>query len=109
MPRDHDPKPKPLLWFFGTRRNFEEHVINDLHRIEDIVRNIMATVAEFQDILGRIDTATDNIAEDLRRLANTIGTGMTQAEEDSVKAALEAAAVKLEAVASTNPETVPAP
>ncbi len=66
---------------------------------------IMASQAQFDEALSRIDVATTNIAEDLRGLKDIIaGAGLPSDVEDQVLAKLENAATKLEAVAAETPE-----
>jgi len=64
----------------------------------------MAAVDDLKAILARIDTATTNIAQDIQDIKAKIGTGMTDAEVADVKAGLEAAAGRLEALDAENPE-----
>lgn len=87
------------------------HFTNDstdspiLKRIERLLVTMTSENAQaFEDIRSRIDTATTNLAGDIRRLAEQIGTGMSQEEVDTAKAGLEQAAVGLEAVAAETPE-----
>lgn len=73
-------------------------------------RSIMATFQEFQAQLATIATATDNIAEDLKRLAGQIADGGISAiEETELLKTLTDAAEKLKAVAAINPEPVDPP
>ena len=67
-------------------------------------RDIMGAVDDLKAILVRIDTATTNIAADITAIKAKIGTGMTDAEVAEVQAGLEAAAGRLEALDSENPE-----
>lgn len=68
---------------------------------------IMANLQDFKDLLTRVDTATNNIAEDLKRLAAQVEAGgLTQKDEFEISEALKLAAEKLEAVAAVNPEPV---
>lgn len=64
----------------------------------------MAAVDDLKAILGRIDTATTNIAADLTAIKAKIGTGMSDADVAEVTAGLEAAAEKLEALDAENPD-----
>lgn len=69
---------------------------------------LMATFQEFKDQLAAIATATDNIAEDLKRLADLIGAGgISAVEETELLKTLTDAAEKLKAVAAINPEPAP--
>ncbi len=65
---------------------------------------IMAKIDELKDLLDRVNAATDNIAADIKNLSGQIGTGMSDADVATVQAGLEAAAVKLEAVAAETPD-----
>lgn len=56
--------------------------------------------AELKAALKKIDTATDNIAADLVRLKERIGTGMTDAEVADVQAEADRLATKLEGIAA---------
>ena len=67
-------------------------------------RLIMAAVDDLKAILGRIDTATTNIAADLTAIKAKIGTGMSEADVAEVTAGLEAAAARLESLDAENPE-----
>ena len=76
------------------------------------IQNIMASLQDFKDLLTRVDVATNNIAEDLKRLAAQIEAGgLSSADETKIAEALKLAAEKLEAVAAVNlePEPEPAP
>lgn len=63
--------------------------------------------ADFTEVLGRIDTATNNIAEDLRRLKEQISTGMTPQQVAALKAQFEQRATVLEAIAADTEDPVP--
>lgn len=66
---------------------------------------IMANLKDFKDLLSRVDVATNNIAEDLKRLAAQIEAGGLSAKDEfEISEALKLAAEKLEAVAAVNPE-----
>jgi type IV pilus biogenesis protein CpaD/CtpE len=69
--------------------------------------NIMGILEDFRDILVRIDAATNDIAEDIRRLKDQIGVGMTPEQELEVKNQLESAAVRLEGIAADTENPVP--
>jgi len=76
--------------------------------IVDQQSKIMATFQEFQAQLATIATATDNIAEDLKRLADKITDGgISAVEETELLKTLTDAADKLKAVAAINPEPAP--
>ena len=66
---------------------------------------IMANLQDFKDLLSRVDVATNNISEDLKRLAAQIEAGGLSAKDEfEISEALKLAAEKLEAVAAVNPE-----
>lgn len=50
--------------------------------------------------LAKIDTATDNIAADIQRLKDRIGTGMSDAEVAEVQAEADRISAKLEGIAA---------
>lgn len=69
---------------------------------------IMANLQDFKDLLTRVDVATNNIAEDLKRLAAQIEAGGLSAKDEfEISEALKLAAEKLEAVAAVTPEPEP--
>lgn len=74
------------------------------------IESIMANLQDFKDLLTRVDEATNNIAEDLKRLAAQIEAGgLSEKDEAEISEALKLAAEKLEAVAAVNPEPEPEP
>src|SRR5688500_17650855 len=75
--------------------------------IQETQETIMANQADFTDVLGRIDTATSNIADDIRRIKDQLSTGMTAADVQAVKDTLEAKAVTLEGIAADTEDPVP--
>lgn len=65
----------------------------------------MVTETQFQEVVTRIDNATNAIAEQLRQIKEELANAGLSAEvEASVFAQLESAATKLEAVGKTEPE-----
>lgn len=69
------------------------------------IQSIMASIKDFQDQLDRIGAATDNIAADLKRLADQIEQGgLSATDEAAIVESLRVAAEKLEGVAAINPE-----
>lgn len=65
---------------------------------------------QFRDALARIGAATDNIAADIRGIKQKLeGAGLPAETEAALLAELEAAAAKLEGIASETPEAEPAP
>lgn len=74
------------------------------------IESIMANLQDFKDMLTRVDAATNNIADDLKRLAAQIEAGGLSAKDEfEISEALKLAAEKLEAVAAVNPEPEPEP
>jgi ribosome-associated translation inhibitor RaiA len=71
-----------------------------LERILTQGRELLMASAELKAVLARVDTATDNIAADIRRLKDKIGTGMTDDEVAEVQGLAEAVASKLEGIAA---------
>ncbi len=65
---------------------------------------IMGMVDDLKATLARINEATNNIAADIRRLAERQQGPLTEAEAQEIKAEFEALAVRLEAVAAETPE-----
>lgn len=76
---------------------------------------IMATQAEFKQILADINTATDTIAAEITKLREQITAGMTPAEEDEIKASLGGVVARLKSIgtpetpAGETPPTEPTP
>lgn len=71
---------------------------------------IMATQEQFNQVITRIDEATNNIAADLRSLKDVIaGAGLPASVEDEVLARLDSAATKLEEVAAETEDEEPEP
>ena len=77
--------------------------LDRLSRMEGKIDTLMATVAEFEVTLGRINTATTDIASDLAALKDLVATGMSAADVATVKAGMDSAATALEAVAAEFP------
>jgi GTP1/Obg family GTP-binding protein len=70
--------------------------------------NIMADIQAFETALTRIDTATTNIANQLRDLKDQLANqGLPADVENSVLARLESAASQLEAVGQSVENPVP--
>lgn len=92
-----------LIFVFLCLHTITSAAYND--SINSKLDEIMATQEQFDQVLSRIDEATNNIADDLRSLKDVIeGSGLPAAIEDQVLAKLEAAAQKLEEVASSTPD-----
>lgn len=97
-----DPRPSVIL----GRLN---QITTQLEALEAQGDTLMATAAELNDKLDRIDKSTDKIAADVRNLASQIGTGMTQAEVDAAVAKADVIAGRLEALDAETPDVPPTP
>jgi hypothetical protein len=98
-----------------TRRHSRYHLeivfdrlVTKINRILRLCEVQHMASAEIKAALAKIDTATDNIAADIVRLKEKIGTGMTDAEVAEVQAGLDKTVTKLEGIAADpdNPEPV---
>lgn len=80
----------------------------DIKLIQKQNQKIMATIEQFESALSRIDTATTNIANQLRDLKDQIANqGLSADVEASVLGRLETAATQLEAVGQSVENPVP--
>ena len=92
--------PKPPSWFdLLALPNILGRIEAKLDQLLSIGHQIMSNLTDLQAMLTRVNDATNNIAADIQALKDQIGTGMTQAEVDEIKAKLDAAATALEKVA----------
>ena len=98
--------PKELTINLNVKSDQSE-VLALLRQILAKENQIMGAVDDLKAILVRVDTATTNIAADITAIKAKIGTGMTDAEVADVKAGLEAAASRLEALDAENPDGQP--
>lgn len=81
-----------------------------LNKIISFNKHIMATLEAFETALSRIDTATTNIAEQLRELKEQVtNAGLSAEVEAQVLSRLETAATQLEAVGASVENPVPDP
>ena len=64
----------------------------------------MADAKSMQAALVALGVALDNIAADVAGLKNSVGTGMSQADVDSVQASLDAIAAKAQTLADSTPD-----
>lgn len=63
----------------------------------------MSKQEQFAAVLGRIDTATNGVADELKALKDTVkGFGLTAEQEDAILTQLEASASKLEGIGKTD-------
>ena|SRR5258707_10141398 len=91
----------------GVDRALTE-ILTHVHELLARTGRIMADVNSMKAKLDEIDTATNNIAADIRTLQGQIGTGMSQADVDAVQARLDSTATALEAIAAETPDAPPA-
>jgi hypothetical protein len=71
--------------------------------VHTIQETLMGMRQDYETLVTRIDTATNNVAAVLTQLRDQIGSNMTLEEEQAVKASLDAQITRLEALGS-NPE-----
>lgn len=96
----------------GDENNGDRELLHNIFTLTKSIHNktsnIMATIEQFELALSRIDTATTNIADELRDLKDQIAGGGLSAElEASVLARLEAKATQLEEMSQTVENPVP--
>lgn len=85
-----------------------DKLFTEIKSINTKITKIMATEQQFLDILGRIDTATTNIAEDIRGLKDQVANqGLPADVEARVLSTLEAKAAQLESIAADTENPVP--
>jgi hypothetical protein len=114
----HNPHNPPV----ATGDVAELHVLaKDLQKLLRMSQALRLALAEFTpvgdiamaisqaltDALAAVDKATNDVAARVTTLAGQIGTGMTQAEVDSVVAQLNTEATKLEGIAADPNQPVP--
>lgn len=80
---------------------------SSLHHLHTQGERIMAVSQAVLDALAALDKATSDIAADITALKGQIGTGMSQADVDSVVGQLTAKAAALEALAADPNNPVP--
>lgn len=71
------------------------------------LKKIMGDLSNITAVLGRIDAATNNIAEDIRNLKDQISTGLTPEQVADLQQQLEAKATTLEGIAADTSDPVP--
>lgn len=96
-----------LLDLFDKQTNVLNKMADELFDIKQKINQIMANEQQFLDILSRIDTATNNIAEDLRRIKDQLAGGLSAEAATRIQAQLESKAVTLEGIAASTEEPVP--
>lgn len=86
----------------------DDKLFTEIKSINTKITKIMATEQQFLDILARIDTATTNIAEDIRGLKDQIANqGLPADVEANILSTLEAKAAQLESIAADTENPVP--
>lgn len=86
----------------------EDALLRELRALRNHFDTRMDQMAtDFGDVLGRIDAATNNIAEDIRNIKDQLSTGMNAAQVAALKQQLEAKASTLEGIASSTEDPVP--
>lgn len=99
---------KPFLSYLAAAAIANIPIFIFISRILKNQKQIMATQAQFETALNRIDAATTATAEKLRELAAQIeGAGLSAEVESSVLARLETAASQLEAIGGNVENPVP--
>lgn len=94
----------------GEDRELIHNIFTLTKSIHTKTVNIMADIQQFEAALNRIDTATTNIANELRDLKDQIaGQGLSAEVEANVLARLEAKATQLEEMSQTVENPVPEP
>lgn len=78
------------------------------------IKGLMATVEQFNAVLSRIDTATTDIANDIRELRDEVkealeNAGVPSADEDGILSRLSTVADTLEAIAKDPENPTPEP
>lgn len=82
-------------------------ILTRLRALEAQGSELLMAAADVKAVLNRIDVATNNIAEDVRRLKDGVKPGMTEAEVAEVQAQGDAIATKLEGIAASTEDPVP--
>jgi hypothetical protein len=104
---------KHEIYFMNGTGNDQEllHNIFTLTKsIHNKTTSIMASIEQFEAALTRIDTATTNIANQLRDLKDQIANqGLSQELENTILTRLETAAAQLEQVGQSVENPVPEP
>ena len=95
---------------FNVRGQNESEVLELLNKIIKQNTKMAASIEQFESALARIDTATTNIAVQLRDLKDQIANqGLSADVESQVLSRLETAATQLEAVGTSVENPVPNP
>jgi SMC interacting uncharacterized protein involved in chromosome segregation len=96
---------------YDGQDRLEDLVKNLVHRFDALELHLASFHKEFlmakTDMLAalaKIDTATNNIAADIKALKDKIGTGMSDADVAEVQGILDSTATKLEAIAADTPD-----
>lgn len=76
--------------------------------IQSLEEYVMSTLADFEDVLGKLDAETTRIADKVAELVAKIQAGgLTLDEETQVKTALDAELAKLKAIGADPQNPVP--
>lgn len=89
---------------FGSIEDKLDRILDVVLAVHKHTKGVRMGQVEILARLAEIDAATNNIAADIEVLKAQIGTGMTPEQVAEVQAALDAAAIKLQAVAAVVPE-----
>lgn len=85
----------PVRNWYNKQKGLEARV----QKLEQEIKQLMATKADFDSRFDRLDAATANIAKQIADLKAQIAAGgMTAAEEDAAVATLESKTAALEAL-----------
>lgn len=95
---------------FETNHRLLKEILSAIHTTNHHLSEIhMAVSQAVQDVLAKLDKATNDIGAKLDALKGQINTGMSQADVDSVVSQIGAEADKLEGLASDPANPVPTP
>lgn len=97
-------------YWHGAESDLMNNIFTFTKLIHQQNNKIMADIQAFETALNRIDTATTNIANQLRDLKDKLANqGLPADVENTVLARLESAATQLEAVGQSVENPVPEP
>jgi hypothetical protein len=75
--------------------------------VHTIQETLMGMKQDYETLVTRIDTATNNVAQVLTQLRDQIGSNMTLEEEQAVKDSLDAQITRLESLGASPENPVP--
>lgn len=85
----------------SSDKGFQKKVLRKLNFIIQNLKDMsIESAQQFEDLRARMDTATNNIAADIRNLAGQVASGMTAEETTVAVGKMEKIATDLEAIAS---------